>query len=145
MDCFAMESTLTSFSRSSAAGSPSRSTMTLSQTRASSSASDDADNYCRAMLGSFSQGAVDHAFGANVDALGRFVKDEHLGITTQPASKYDLLLVATAKGGEDSIGLGWSDIEAVKPELGFLTLLADSEPVTASRAKPRQRRNSRVW
>ena len=56
------------------------------------------DHHRHTLIGDVAQDAVDRAACADVDALGRLVKDQHFGVDQQPARHDDLLLHAAGKG-----------------------------------------------
>ena len=60
--------------------------------------------------------AVDIGLGADIDALGRLVKDEDLRLLPKPPRDDDLLLVATRELGHRELRLRRTDIEPFEPD-----------------------------
>ena len=74
---------------------PSRMTSTRSQMPMTSGSSLEITMHADAAFGaSSSMMPVDLRLGADVDAAGRLVEDQHLGLDLQPARQQHLLLVA---------------------------------------------------
>ena len=54
---------------------------------------------------------VDLGAGADVDAAGRLVEQQHLGAVDEPAGEQDLLLVAAGQGPGHAVGVGGTQLE----------------------------------
>ena len=74
---------------------------------------------------------VDLVLGADVDAAGRLVEDQHVGIGEQPLRQHDLLLVAAGELADGRHHAGGLDVQVPPAALGDLDLLVGVDPATA--------------
>ena len=74
---------------------------------------------------------VDVPLGADVDAAGRVVEDNEVGIGLQPLGQDDLLLVAAGQGGDDLSRRRRLDAQGVDVLLGDARLGAAGEKAPA--------------
>ncbi len=65
--------------------------------------------------------------GGDVDAAGRLVDDQDLGLERQPAGEHDLLLIAAGQVADQLVRVGHADVEhrAVALDQGELGPLVD--------------------
>ena len=75
-------------------------------------------------VGEAADEGVDLGAGADVDAAGRLVEQQHPGAVHEPAGEHDLLLVAAGEGAGGAVGVG-------RPQLEGLDLLAGHRALAA--------------
>src|SRR4029453_19572080 len=66
---------------------------------------------------------MDLDLGADVDAAGRFIEDQHPRLGSQPLAEHDLLLVATGQGARELVDATCADpkllyVAAADPAFG---------------------------
>ena len=91
-------------------------------------------------VGIVAQQPVDLDLGADVDAAGRLVDDEHPGRRGQPAGQQDLLLVSAREGPHLLVGVLHGDAQLPPILLGQLAAeapAAGSRPGSSARARRR--------
>src|SRR3954468_989852 len=64
----------------------------------------------------------DAGLGADVDALGRLVHEQHLRLVAQPLREYDLLLIAAAEQRHHALWVRWPLFHALEPILDLSAL-----------------------
>ena len=79
-----------------------------------------------AAVGEGADQGVDLRPGADVDAAGRLVEEQHPAVAQQPAGQHDLLLVAAGQGAERSA------VDVGRPDVQRLGLLAGRGPLGAA-------------
>ena len=85
---------------------------------------------------------VDLRAGADIDAAGRLIQQQHPGAVHQPAGEQDLLLVAAGEGHRGPVGIGRSQLQCLDLLPGDLALGALIEE--AGLGEPGHRRQRHV-
>ena len=88
------------------------------------------------LAGQVADHLVELALGADIDALGRLVEDQHLGLGEQPAGEQHLLLVAARQGRDRLLVGARPEPKAVEERVGLIGLLL---PGSSPRRDPLRR------
>ena len=86
-------------------------------------------------FGELGDGLLDLGLGADVDAAGRLVEDEQVGVRGEPAAEQHLLLVAA---GEVLMGRSGSAGRTLKRSMYVVDDLVDSRGGTRGASQPRR-------